>query len=70
MLRRHEEIHSGVLGRKVQVLAFGNYGAPVIAFPSGGGQYHDFEGNAAVLAHFTRLISHASFRTSSIMFWL
>ena len=48
MLRRHEEIHSGVLGRKVQVLAFGNYGAPVIAFPSGGGRYHDFEGNGMI----------------------
>ena len=34
----------------MQVLAFGHYGAPMIAFPSGGGQFHDFEDNGMVAA--------------------
>ncbi len=32
----------------MQVLAFGHYGPPVIAFPSGGGQFYDFENNGMV----------------------
>ena len=37
----------------MQVLAFGNYGAPVVAFPSGGGQFYDFENNGMIdaIAH-------------------
>ena len=48
MLRRHEVLHSPAVGRDVQVLAYGHYGAPLIAFPSGGGQFYDFEGNGMV----------------------
>lgn len=39
MQRRYEIINSLAIGRSMQILAFGHYGAPVIAFPSGGGQF-------------------------------
>lgn len=48
MLRRHEKIYSSALNREMDVLAFGHFGAPVIAFPSGGGKYFDFEGNGMI----------------------
>lgn len=53
MLRRYEKIYSPAIGREVEVLAFGHYGEPVIAFPSGGGRYFDFEGNGMIgaIAH-------------------
>lgn len=50
MLRRYEKIYSPAVGREVQILAFGHYGAPVIAFPSGGGQFYDFENNGMIEA--------------------
>ncbi len=50
MQRRYELINSLAIGRPVQVLAFGHYGAPVIAFPSGGGQFFDFESNGMITA--------------------
>ena len=50
MLRRYEVLPSPAVGRDVQVLAYGHYGAPLIAFPSGGGQFFDFEGNGMVEA--------------------
>jgi esterase/lipase superfamily enzyme len=53
MHRRYEKIYSPALERDIQLLAFGHYGLPVIAFPSGGGQFHDFEDNGMVgaIAH-------------------
>jgi esterase/lipase superfamily enzyme len=53
MRRRYEKIYSPAVGRELQVLAFGHYGAPLIAFPSGGGQFYDFENNGMVstIAH-------------------
>ena len=50
MQRRYEKIYSPAVGREMQVLIFGHYGAPVIAFPSGGGQFYDFENNGMVEA--------------------
>lgn len=50
MLRRHELLSSAAIGRSINVLAFGHYGLPVIAFPSGGGQYFDFESNGMIAA--------------------
>ena len=32
----------------MEILAFGHYGAPLIAFPSGGGTYFDFESNGMI----------------------
>jgi esterase/lipase superfamily enzyme len=34
----------------MQILAFGHYGAPIIAFPSGGGAFFDFENNGMIAA--------------------
>ncbi len=48
MLRRYEKIYSPAIGRDMQVLAYGHYGAPLIAFPSGGGQFYDFENNGMI----------------------
>jgi esterase/lipase superfamily enzyme len=48
MHRRYEHIYSPAIGRNMQLLAFGHYGAPVIAFPSGGGQFYDFENNGMI----------------------
>lgn len=48
MLRRHEKIYSPAIGYDVDVLAFGHFGDPIIAFPSGGGKYFDFESNGMV----------------------
>lgn len=50
MRRRHEKIYSPALNREMDVLAYGHWGAPVIAFPSGGGMYFDFEGNRMIEA--------------------
>lgn len=50
MLRRYEKIYSPAIGRDIQILAFGHYGAPVIAFPSGMGQFYDFENNGMIEA--------------------
>lgn len=50
MRRRYETIFSPAIGRDIQVLAFGQFGAPIIAFPSGGGQFYDFENNGMIEA--------------------
>ena len=50
MRRRYERLYSPAIGRDVQVLAFGHYGAPLVAFPSGGGQFFDFEENGMIAA--------------------
>lgn len=48
MQRRYESFYSPAVGRDMKLLAFGHYGPPMIAFPSGGGQFHDFEDNGMV----------------------
>ena len=48
MLRRYEKIYSPAIGRDIEVLVFGHYGDPVIAFPSGGGRFFDFLGNGMI----------------------
>ncbi|MDQ3397014.1 MAG: alpha/beta hydrolase-fold protein [Deinococcota bacterium] len=50
MQRRYETLYNPAIGREVQVLAFGHHGAPIIAFPSGGGQFFDFESNGMIAA--------------------
>ena len=50
MQKRLETIYSPAIGREIQLLAFGHYGAPVIAFPSGGGKFFDFEDNGMITA--------------------
>ncbi|MCP5099958.1 MAG: hypothetical protein GY943_30765 [Chloroflexi bacterium] len=53
MQRRYESIYSPAVGREMPILAFGHYGTPLIAFPSGAGQFYDFENNGMVdaIAH-------------------
>ena len=48
MRRRYERVFSPALGREVQLLAFGHYGAPLIAFPPGGGAFFEFEENGMI----------------------
>ena len=50
MERRYTTIYSPAIGRDMPLLTFGHYGAPLIAFPSGGGQFHDFEDNGMIRA--------------------
>ena len=50
MQRRYESFYSPAVGRDMQMLAFGHHGTPFIAFPSGGGQFHDLEDNGMVEA--------------------
>ena len=48
MLRRYEKLYSPALGKDMEMLVFGHFGNPMIAFPSGGGKFHDFEDNGMV----------------------
>ena len=48
MQRRHEIIYSPALGQQMSVLVYGHFGAPIVAFPSGGGRYFDFESNEMI----------------------
>ena len=50
MQRRYEKIYSPAIGREMQILAFGDYGPAAVAFPSGGGQYFDWENHGMVTA--------------------
>lgn len=50
MRKRFERVYSPALSRDMEVLAYGHFGPPMIAFPSGGGQYFDFESNGMVEA--------------------
>jgi esterase/lipase superfamily enzyme len=48
MSRRYDKAYSPAVGREMEMLSYGYYGAPMIAFPSGGGRFHDFEDNGMV----------------------
>jgi esterase/lipase superfamily enzyme len=50
MQRRYFKMYSPAVGRDMEVLAYGHYGYPLLAFPSGGGRFHDFEDNGMVTA--------------------
>jgi esterase/lipase superfamily enzyme len=43
MQRRYEKFHSSATGRDMEILTFGQYGPPMIVFPSQGGRFYDFE---------------------------
>lgn len=53
MQRRHLKIFSPAIGRDMNILVFGHLGAPVIAFPTYGTPYHEYEdhGMMTTLAH-------------------
>lgn len=48
MQRRYEKMYSLAVGREMQLLAYGHQGEAVVAFPSGGGAFFDFENNGMV----------------------
>jgi esterase/lipase superfamily enzyme len=48
MHRRYEKFYSPAVGRDMEILTYGHYGTPMIAFPSGGGRFHDFEDNGMI----------------------
>lgn len=50
MQRRYTAFFSPAVGRTMEMLIFGHYGPPVIAFPSGGGRFHDWEDNGMIEA--------------------
>ncbi|MEM7587586.1 MAG: alpha/beta hydrolase-fold protein [Acidobacteriota bacterium] len=52
MRRRHEMIESQAMGRRVHVWAFGDWGAPLLVFPSAAGFAHEWDrqGMVEVLA--------------------
>ena len=48
MHRRHLALPSPAIGRDIDLLAFGHHGPAMIAFPSGGGRFFDFESNGMI----------------------
>ena len=50
MDRRYMKLYSPAVGRDMEMLVFGHYGEPIIAFPSGGGRFFDFEDNGMIHA--------------------
>lgn len=50
MQKRYDKMYSPAVGRDMEVLAYGHYGVPLVAFPSGGGRFSDFEDNGMVAA--------------------
>ncbi len=43
MKRRHEMIESSAMGRRVHLWAFGDFGAPLLVFPSAAGFAHEWD---------------------------
>lgn len=50
MKRRHELIANDVMGRPMHVWCFGNFGAPVVAFPTAAGFAHEWDRQGMVEA--------------------
>jgi len=50
MLRRYETSFSLALGRSMELLVFGHCGPPLLAFPSAGGRFFDWENHGMVEA--------------------
>ncbi len=50
MYRRYESLHSPALGRTMELLIFGHYGPALLAFPSAGGRFFDWENQGMVEA--------------------
>jgi esterase/lipase superfamily enzyme len=50
MRREHSRIHSPAIGAAGDVIAYGNYGRPVLVFPSEQGHAWDYESNGMVNA--------------------
>ena len=48
MQRRYESFYSPALGRPMELLLFGHHGPPLLAFPSAGGRFFDWENHGMV----------------------
>jgi esterase/lipase superfamily enzyme len=53
MHREHHRWYTGRLGREMDVLVYGHYGAPILVFPTSGGDHREYEGQGMIdaLAH-------------------
>jgi esterase/lipase superfamily enzyme len=50
MNREYEKMRSAHLGREMELLIFGHAGEPVLAFPTSGGRFYEFEDEGLVAA--------------------
>jgi esterase/lipase superfamily enzyme len=48
MQRRYEAFYSPALGRRMELLLFGHHGPPLLAFPSAGGHFFDWENQGMI----------------------
>ena len=48
MHREHHRWYTGRLGRDMDVLVYGHYGAPLLAFPTSGGDQREYEGQGMI----------------------
>ena len=48
MQREHHRWYTGRLGRDMDVLVYGHYGAPLVAFPTSGGDQREYEGQGMI----------------------
>ena len=53
MHREHHRWYTGRLGREMDILVYGHYGRPLLAFPTSGGDQREYEGQGMIdaLAH-------------------
>jgi len=53
MQREHHRWYTHRLGREMGINVYGHYGAPLVVFPTSGGDEHEYEGQGMVgaLAH-------------------
>ncbi len=50
MFRKHDMIPSQAMGRRIHLWRFGNFGAPVLVFPSASGMAHEWDANGMIQA--------------------
>ena len=48
MLRQHDLVESGAMGRRMHVWRYGHYGPPMLVFPSASGMAHEWEANGMI----------------------
>jgi esterase/lipase superfamily enzyme len=48
MHREHHRWYTGRLGRDMDVLVYGHYGHPLVAFPTSGGDHREYEGQGMI----------------------
>ena len=48
MHREHHRWYTGRLGREMDILVYGHYGQPIVAFPTSGGDHREYEGQGMI----------------------